>query len=81
MRSPSIAPHDAERDTYLVLDDFGGLHHVPRVRATILRTNSGSSCLWLRMIPSLGTNATIFRDFLRHCTMQLRLRSAMPFDN
>ncbi len=28
-----------------------------------------------------GTNATIFRDFLRHCTMQLRFGSAMPFDN
>ena len=24
MRTPSIVPHDAERDTYLVLDDFGG---------------------------------------------------------
>jgi hypothetical protein len=35
----------------------------------------------LRMIPSLGTNATIFRDFLRHCTMQLRFGSAMSFDN
>ena len=23
MRTPSIVPHDAERDTYLVLDDFG----------------------------------------------------------
>ncbi len=22
MRTPSIVPHDAERDTYLVLDDF-----------------------------------------------------------
>jgi hypothetical protein len=25
--------------------------------ATILRTSIGSSCRWLRMIPSLGTNA------------------------
>jgi hypothetical protein len=24
MCTPSIVPHDAERDTYLVLDDFGG---------------------------------------------------------
>ena len=24
MRTPSIMPHDAERGTYLVLDDFGG---------------------------------------------------------
>jgi hypothetical protein len=24
MRTPSIVPHDAERDTYLVLDEFGG---------------------------------------------------------
>jgi hypothetical protein len=24
MRTPSIVPHDAERDTYLVLGDFGG---------------------------------------------------------
>ncbi len=24
MRTPSIVSHDAERDTYLVLDDFGG---------------------------------------------------------
>jgi hypothetical protein len=24
MRTPSIVPHNAERDTYLVLDDFGG---------------------------------------------------------
>lgn len=24
MRTPSIVPHDAERDTYLVLDDLGG---------------------------------------------------------
>ena len=24
MRTPSIVPDDAERDTYLVLDDFGG---------------------------------------------------------
>jgi hypothetical protein len=24
MRTPSIVPHDAERDTYLMLDDFGG---------------------------------------------------------
>jgi hypothetical protein len=24
MRTPSIVPHDAERDTYLVLHDFGG---------------------------------------------------------
>jgi len=23
MRTPSIVPHDAERDTYLVLGDFG----------------------------------------------------------
>jgi hypothetical protein len=23
MRTPSIVPHDAERNTYLVLDDFG----------------------------------------------------------
>ena len=28
-----------------------------QAHATILRTNSGSSCRWLRMIPSLGTNA------------------------
>jgi hypothetical protein len=27
----------------------------PTHQATILRTNSGSSCRWLRMIPSLGT--------------------------
>ena len=24
MGTPSIVPHDAERDTYLVLEDFGG---------------------------------------------------------
>jgi hypothetical protein len=24
IRTPSIVPHDAERDTYLVLDDFAG---------------------------------------------------------
>jgi hypothetical protein len=24
MRTPSIVPHDTERDTYLVRDDFGG---------------------------------------------------------
>ena len=24
MRTPSVVTHDAERDTYLVLDDFGG---------------------------------------------------------
>jgi hypothetical protein len=33
------------------------LRHLPSTHATILRTNSGSSCRWLRMIPSLGTNA------------------------
>jgi hypothetical protein len=29
----------------------------PSAHVTILSTNSGSSCRWLRMIPSLGTNA------------------------
>ena len=28
MRTPSIVPNDAERDTYLVLDDFGGSNSV-----------------------------------------------------
>jgi hypothetical protein len=32
-------------------------------------------------LPPLGTNATIFRGFLRHCTMQLRFGSATSFDN
>jgi len=54
---------------------------VPSTHATILRTNSGPSCRSLRMILSLGTKATIFRDVLRHCTMQLRFGSAMLFDN
>jgi hypothetical protein len=40
-----------------------GLGCPPSTNATALRTNSGPSCRWLRMIPSLGTNATIFRDF------------------
>jgi hypothetical protein len=35
-----------------------------RAHATMLRTNSGSSCRWLRVIPSLGT------------TLRLRLRVA-----
>jgi len=35
--------------------DWHSLLHMPSVHATILRTNSGSSCRWLRMIPSLGT--------------------------
>jgi hypothetical protein len=30
---------------------------MPSAQATMLRTNSGSSCRWLHMIPSLGTNA------------------------
>jgi hypothetical protein len=30
----------------------------PSAHATILRTNSGPSCRWLRIIPSLGTNAS-----------------------
>src|SRR5882762_2322226 len=45
---------------------------MPNAHATILRTNSGSSCRWLRMILSLGTR--LFRDVLRRCTMQLLAR-------
>jgi len=42
MRTPSIVPHDAERDTYLVLDDFGGVDSValgasPTPKALIAR--------------------------------------------
>jgi len=33
-----------------------------------------------RMIPSLGTSATIFRDVLRRCTKQLRFGSTMSLD-
>ena len=55
--------------------------NLPSTHATKLRTNSGSSCRWLRMIPSLGTKATIFCDVLRHCTMRLRFGSAMSLDN
>jgi len=35
--------------------DVANLRHRASTHATILRTNSGSSCRWLRMIPSLGT--------------------------
>ncbi len=44
MRTRSIVPHDAERDTYLVLDDFGDRHGAWREtdaesadRATLIR--------------------------------------------
>lgn len=30
---------------------------MPSAHATMLSTNRGSSCRWLRMIPTLGTNA------------------------
>jgi hypothetical protein len=44
MRTPSIVPHDAERDTYLVLDDFGvdsvALGARPTPKALIARRRS-----------------------------------------
>jgi hypothetical protein len=37
MRPPSIVPHDAERDTYLVLDDFGGHCHQQQATTDLVR--------------------------------------------
>jgi hypothetical protein len=41
---------------------------MPSAHATMLRTNSGSSCRWLRMTPSLGTKlrfSTLEHDLVR----------------
>jgi hypothetical protein len=48
MRTPSIVPHDAERDTYLVLDDFGGR----------------LGCAWRETDAESADRATIIRDLL-----------------
>jgi hypothetical protein len=52
-----------QRSDMVVKSPTAGLRNVassaavPSTHATMLRTNSGSSYRWLRMIPSLGTNA------------------------
>ena len=48
MRTPSIVPHDAERDTYLVLDDFGGR----------------LGCAWRETDAESADRATLIRDLL-----------------
>jgi hypothetical protein len=48
MRTPSIVPHDAERDTYLVLDDFGGR----------------LGCGWRETDAESADRATMIRDLL-----------------
>jgi len=42
------------RPTARLLYDFSSVSVRPSAHATILRTSSGPSCRWLRMIPSLG---------------------------
>jgi hypothetical protein len=48
MRTPSIVPHDAERDTCLVLDDFGGR----------------LGCPWRETDAESADRATLIRDLL-----------------
>jgi hypothetical protein len=48
MGAPSIVPHDAERDTCLVLDDFGGQ----------------LSCTWRETDAESADRATLVRDLL-----------------
>jgi hypothetical protein len=48
MRTPSIVPHAAERDTYLVLDDFGGR----------------LGCAWRETDAESADRATLIRDLL-----------------
>jgi hypothetical protein len=48
MRTPSIVPHDAERDTYLVLDDFG----------------SRLGCAWRETDAESADRATLIRNLL-----------------
>ena len=48
MRIPSIVSHDAERDTYLVLDDFGGR----------------LGCAWRETDAESADRATLIRDLL-----------------
>jgi hypothetical protein len=49
MRTPSILPRDAERDTYLVLDDFGGFDSV---------------AAWREADAEGADRATVIRDLL-----------------
>lgn len=59
-RRPS--PHPLRRCHRLLLrvrSAMANPRHRTRAHATIVRTNSGSSCRWLRMIPSLGTKSAI----------------------
>ena len=53
MRTPSIVPHDAERDTYLVLDDFGGR----------------LGCAWRETDAESADRATLIRDLLEPMKM------------
>jgi hypothetical protein len=48
MHTSSIVPHDAERDTYLVLDDLGG----------------GLGCAWRETDAESADRATQVRDLL-----------------
>jgi hypothetical protein len=48
MHIPSIVSHDAERDTYLVLDDFGGR----------------LGCAWRETDAESADRATLIRDLL-----------------
>ena len=74
-RRPTTSPMD--RMAHLsCAGDAANLRHYASAHATMLRTNNGSSCRWLRMIPSLGTKTTRLCARLRFYAIALRERSA-----